>query len=204
MLANKDFDYLQIAFYCGLLPLVGGIGTYILWLLTAWAFLLYFGFGVIWLGLFLVLIGFGCLANYLLNLGHTQGRGFGQRLRHAFLVTVLLLLNFPSAYFCVSSAFVVLTSYTLRISNESGQKIENLIILGPGLKQELGSLADSQQIKRHFHFRGDGGVNMKVVTTSAESTTQIDGYTTTNSGADNTVRIKPGLVVEVSGTYPVK
>ena len=113
------------------------------------------------------------------------------------MVGGLLLVNFPAAAIFTLSAINVVTRYTVRVLNESGNAIESFVVTGPGVRVELGPVAPGHRVKRHLGFSGDGSLEFTARQGQSNFRGVLDGYVTGGLGGDTTIRVLPERQIEI-------
>src|SRR5215212_7932726 len=88
--------YFRVALVCGATPLLVGVSTTIVFLLTLRQWLAFIGILTVLVGLFVLLIGVVALVFCVANLRHAGVFDRAAKLR-VFLVVLLMLSNFPAA-----------------------------------------------------------------------------------------------------------
>lgn len=124
---------LRRAFLFGLLPLCGGLGILALWMATRWDALPVLGGLTLIVGPVFVLVG-------ALNLRAATGAPRRRRLA-ALLV---LCANLPAAAFALWAAEGVMSSFTVTVRNESPRILREVVAVGPGIRERLGTLAPGE------------------------------------------------------------
>ncbi|MEY3394901.1 MAG: hypothetical protein RL346_1137 [Verrucomicrobiota bacterium] len=182
---------LRSAIALGATPLILGSLIYVTWRLTRWPFLEMMGLLALPLGFIAFLIGTTCLIVHLRNetrIGITAQRTLIPR---ALMVGGLLILNFPAAAFYTGSAIKLHTRYTVEVRNESGQPIDSLSILGPGVNTAPVSIAPGKTIEQHLRFKHDGELTFSLNQHGSEIRGVIEPYVTGGLGGHATLRIHP-------------
>ncbi len=176
---------------CGAFPLLLGSMIYATWSFTRWSWLEVTGMIVIAVGTLMVTIGTGLLARYLSRIRRIGSLARNKNWIKVFLASGLLLANFPVAIIYTISAIQIKTRYTLRVSNESGNAIESLLIKGPGVRMELGQIAPGQKIVHELEFSGDGSLDFVARQRQHEFSGTVDEYVTGGWSGDTTIRVMP-------------
>lgn len=196
-MAQKKTDYLNLAAAFGLLPLVTGITIYLLMRFTSWFFLAVAGICVLWFGLFMVPIGLFSIVFYMFGMGDSHGHSRLQRRLRTLLVAGVLLLNFPAAWFCVTSLLDEMARYTVTVFNNSNQDIQQITIDYPHQHLELGPLLRNAQRTVDFKIEGDGNISLSAWYGSSRVDLDVEGYITNGSSRARIVILKPSGLIEI-------
>lgn len=175
--------FYRIALLCGALPLIVGIGIYILWLVTEWDPLMVAGIFTIWGGLACVAIGFVCAAIYAVKLRAT-GASPSPIARRVAKPLGLMLLNLPVALIIFSLAWTTITRYELRLTNDSDAVIARFGMVAPGVEEVFDNVRPGESRSVGVHFEGDGSFKYEAEIGGVASAGLIEGYVTHNLGGE--------------------
>jgi hypothetical protein len=186
----------RIALACGLVPLVTGVGIFLLWLATGWVWLISAGFMTIFGGIVSVLIGAGCLVAYFLR---TSQDDLGEARRFKTLVAaVVLFANFPTAGVIASAAVYLPTVYTVTIDNQSTGSLEDFRLIGGGVEIGCGTVSPGKSIQQRFLIRQDGELVLRAIRNGEKVEGRVEGYVTNGQGANMQ------LVFHLDGSWRVE
>jgi len=161
----------RVARFCGVAPLCGGVGIYVLYLLTRWEMLPFLGLIFLLAGTAVFVIGliYCGIYGYQAFSAHPEDAGSARR---KFIVDLgVLLLNLPVAAYCAErgSDIALAPPQTILVNNESGSTIDDLTFnIAGGSDWVVGKLKASESIdtKRHitaaeskslrYRFKQDG------------------------------------------------
>ena len=107
----------------------------------------------------------------------------------------LLLVNFPVAFVYVLSADNVMSRVTIRIVNESGNKIDAIAIEGIGVDKHVGPVTAGGYNRVYLRHVGEGGINFIARQGDREFKGELNGYVV--GGEDITLRFLPDGKFEV-------
>lgn len=142
--------WLRIAVMCALGPMLTGTAVFLLFVLTRSDPFMVIGLGVIGLGVISFLIGTCFFAAYV-------ARERRPRLTWKNVgVVALLLLNFPLAMAYTVGGTYLHTQYVVVIENRSTSPLNQIIIRGPGVFDDVPALAPGAKVMRRMHIGGDG------------------------------------------------
>jgi hypothetical protein len=189
---------IKIAIGCGAIPLMAGTAIYFTWRLTQLDLMMLLGMLNIFVGLALFVVGIGCLI-YQKHRELCAGRSVAKR-RNA-VVAALLLANFPAAAVYGVSAIDVMSRFTVRIVNNSGDTISSVEIQGNGFKDEVGPMRAGDHARFHIRNFGEGGVEFIARQQNRVTQGELSGYAT--GGEDITLRFLPDGKFDVSDNREV-
>ena len=139
----------------GSAPLVVGILVFALWYFTRADVLITAGIFTMIGGLFSVLIAVTSLVVFLWCQPQKKITGKVLLTKGVFSA-IIIISNFPVAYFCASAAVNIMTQYILTIENQSISVITNVTILAPGINDQVESVKPNEKIVLKLNFKGDG------------------------------------------------
>ena len=116
---------LVIAYLCGGLPMVVGVGTLVLYWITRWDVLPMVGLITVVGGLGLWIVGIGCLIAYSVVVGRTKVRDRRVMNRRAAGAIALLLANLPLAFGCIIVGYALTTQYRITLINRTDVPIRS-------------------------------------------------------------------------------
>jgi hypothetical protein len=184
---------LKCSIALGASPLVIGTFIYFTWRLTRWPWLEIMGLASILIGIGAFLGGAVCLIVHLKSESHNARTSPIK----ALLVGGLLIANFPLAVFYTTSAYDISTRYTIRVHNESNDPIESFVILGPGIKTEMGPISSGHKAVRHYYPTTDGSLRFAARQNGLSFDGELEGYVTRSWDGDKTVRIRENGSIEI-------
>ena len=185
----------KLAIACGATPLLAGTAIYLGWRVTRLDVFIGLGMINIAAGLLLFTIGVGCLLVQRHRDHHgTNGGGSSRR---AWLIGGLLLVNFPAAAVYGVSAIDVMGRETVRIINDSGARIDNVVLLGPGVKNAVGPIPAGGRVRRYLRFAGDGTLEFSARQNEVAMQGELEDYVTGGWGGDVTLHLLPDGKFEV-------
>jgi hypothetical protein len=188
---------LKFAAVLGVSPLLVGSLIYGVWRVTRWHWLETAGLFTVVLGSAAFVAGMIALVLHVLREGK-DGRMARSRLwPKGVLVGGVLLANFPAAFFFILSAIDVSARYTLRLHNDSDRPIESLVVTGPGVRLEFGPIAPGRDLRWLLHFAGEGPLDFSARQSGFLFGGQLDGYVTTGSGGEKSIRVRRGAEYEI-------
>jgi len=123
-------QYLWRAIASGLAPMCLGVGIYGLWRLTRWDFLTFAGLAMLLVGFIVFLFGFAQTVNYAIHAKAHRDARTTRIIRNTALTFILLLANFPAAYWIARAAIDHMICYNVVIRNHSDSPVTNFHILG--------------------------------------------------------------------------
>jgi hypothetical protein len=134
----------------------------------------------IWLllwGWTLVLLGFLCLRIYQ---AEAKEAGLPEAMvkRSSRWTWGLMLANVPVAAFCVVLGLRLNGSIFLRVYNHDSRCVDSILVLGPGLEQELGGLEPGGSRRHWLRVHGDGPLRMRAQGPGGAIEEQLEGYVT--------------------------
>lgn len=184
---------LKCSIALGVSPLVIGTLIYFTWRLTRWPWLEIMGLASILIGIGAFLGGAVCLIFHL----KSESRNARTSPIKALLVGGLLIANFPLAVFYTTSAYDISTRYTIRVHNESNDSIESFVILGPGIKTEMGPISSGHKAVRHYYPTTDGSLRFAARQNGLSFDGELEGYVTRSWAGDKTVRVRENGSIEI-------
>ena len=194
---------LRGAFLCGLIPLLLGTAIFAAWYFTQKSWLEIAGLWLIPAGLLSILAGSFLVWRHSKHRARNtpeQGRRWPLPM---LLIAALFLSNFVAAAFYTLAAMEIMTRYTVRIHNLSGQMVQGIVLQGPGVELELPPLDPAEHTIHYLHFSGDGPLLLYRPGQNPETHT-IESYVTHNLQGDRTVRfLKDGSceILETTNTF---
>ncbi|NBR85563.1 MAG: hypothetical protein EBT61_08655 [Verrucomicrobia bacterium] len=117
---------------------------------------MYAGIGTVGGGLVLFTGGSVCLVIHACQVLIDRRGTLSRELVKVSFCALLLLVNFPAAYFCLGTAARIQQQYTVIATNYSSVRVEKFVVTGPGVKVDLGPIKPGHTVKRHLDFRGSG------------------------------------------------
>lgn len=176
---------LRCSIALGACPIIIGTLIYFTWRLTRWQWLEMMGLMTILIGIMAFFAGAFCL---ILHLKH-ESRAAQSSPFNALLVGGLLIANFPAAVFYTTSAIDISTRYILRVNNDSDHPIESFMILGPGIKTELGPIPVGGNAKHHFYPNAPGRLTFTARQMNTDFHGDLEGYVHKGAEGDKSVTI---------------
>lgn len=189
---------IKIAIACGAIPLIAGTAIYFTWRLTQWDLMMLLGMFNIFVGLALFVVGIGCLI-YQNHRESCAGTSIAKR-QNAF-VAALLLANFPAAGVYGLSAIDVMSRFTVRIVNDSGDSIDSIEVQGIGFEKEVGRMQAGDHTRLYIRSFGEGGAEFTARQRGRDIQGELHGYVT--GGEDITLRLLPDGKFEVRNNREV-
>ena len=180
---------LRVAILCGVTPLITGFAIYVSWRQSRSEWLISAGFVNIAVGLVLFVSGVICLSMRSTRI--TSGGPDVHRRLSNFrkLAWVLLIVNFPAALLIALSVIDVQTRYTVTVINESSRPIQSLLLKGPGVSVEAGSISPKKSLRKHLQFSGDGSLDFEIRSEQSKTNGVVEDYVTGGLGGAKTIRI---------------
>jgi hypothetical protein len=189
---------LRAATACGLAPVTAGLLTMCLWLVTghdAWESL---GILTIVAGCILISTGLLCLAIYRWYLWRDGLSGLATLSRRELAILLLLLVNFPAAGACVTSALWIMDRYTVLVVNDTDSTVENSTLSGLSINVDLGTIQPRSSLRYRFEPHGQGSLHFSAVHNGHPTKGTLDAYLSGEDGrfgADAIVTISDNGVV---------
>lgn len=180
---------LQVAYFCALAPLSVGTTIFFSWLLLRWDTLMLAGILTIYVGTLLFLVGVVSLSAHWFRMRQNGSANRQLLTKKSVLVALLLVINWPLAFFYASTAINIETGYCLVIFNNSKTPVE-VIVSGGGIQVDFGTLAPSTQSSDTFHFDRDGELTIQSTQNGNESSYLVEGYVTPGIGGSKQVIIQ--------------
>ena len=176
---------LRFAIALGASPLIIGSLIYLLWRLNRWDWLALMGLMTILIGIICFIAGAVCLI-----LHQKRNAQAAQRSPLSSVVVGLLLMtNFPAAYFYTSSAFDISSRYTIRISNQSNLPVEQVLISGPTIEHKLGPTPAGENTIHHIYINEPGFLKFTIHQSATTLHGELEGYVHKGSTGDKTITI---------------
>ena len=113
----------RVAVACGAIPLVTGIGVFLLWVPTRWEFFVAAGIVTIGAGLVLFTIGVITLGYFVWTSWRAGQIARARMWRLTLACGALLLVNFPVCAAIGMAVSVISSLYTVTITNESPRRV---------------------------------------------------------------------------------
>ena len=179
-------------------PLVLGVLTLVLYLLTdAHLFTI--------AGLFVVLLGLGSvlIAGLLVVIYWWSARRCERSVRQAvrrrsILVLFLIATNFPAAFVCSQIGFSRMMSHRFTILNDGREPIRSFVLIGPGVRSDVGPIAPGDTVHARFRTTSDGPLTFELTAHDGSQTSgTLDEYVS-NVGAERRAVTINGTDVTVS------
>ncbi len=194
--------WLRVAIACGVLPLLAGIVSLIVFLqsdpssggVEGWMDL---GVTILMVGLALFSAGLVTLGVYVVKAGRS---GVPKRdlAQNTILTLILLMANFPAALACIWVAGDALNRVHISFVNESDVSVEELTISWPGGSQDIKELGPRGRAELSFHVSGDGPVRFTARQADEACEGDLAGYVTTNMASTIEVVFSGGCEVTVT------
>lgn len=183
----------RLALICGALPLVVGIGIFLLWLVTDWNGLRIAGIVMIYGGLVIFALGAGALARFwwlTFRPNELPPDWPRRRVRRSTTLCALLLLsNFPMAGGIIVAAIALDTRFAVVIHNNSQQPLESVRVSGGGCDISFGSIPPGGVARRSFWIHTDGELVFQATSGTTSHKEIIAGYVTNGMGGSATVTV---------------
>jgi len=186
MTSMSKMDRLALA--CGLLPLISGIAVFLLWIGSRWELLKLVGFFVILAGMLCILVGAIALI-VSLRQSLTLGYPIKKNLPKWILITTIYLSNFLAAGGIIAFVLNIETRYTIRIINQSKQKLSSITISGGGCLINVPDLPADTTTTQYLYVKQDGSLTIKAKTDDSELEQVIEGYVTNGMGGSAKVTV---------------
>lgn len=192
-------NFYRVAIFCGAAPLIAGVGTFLLWTITRWPFLMNLGIWILYGGGVLFVIGcVALLMHFALEakaLYSTRRAAWSRGLRALFL----LLVNFPAAAVILSAAIFLESQYTVTIHNRTPHPLQQTRVEGGGVHVEIGTIPPGDSERRALRFMGDGNLRFTARYQGKTIERQVEGYVTSGLGGDAEIILteRNGVKVEI-------
>lgn len=118
------------------------------------------------------------------------------------LVGLLLVSNFPAAFYFVTAAEAVKNRYRLVVVSESDQSIESFLIIHSNQRLEAGPISPGSQTVATVPVISEGAITFTARQGKHHLAGEVEGYVTHGMGGSKTIRIKSDRQVEISENYP--
>ena len=181
--------WLKVAIACGVLPLLAGIMSLIVFLqsdpssgeVEGWMDL---GVTILMVGLALFSAGLVTLGVYVVKAGRS---GVPKRdlAQNAILTLILLMANFPAALACIWVAGDALNRVHISFVNESDMSVEELTISWPGGSQDIKELGPRGRAELSFYVGGEGEVSFSARQGDERCEGVLIGYVTPNLAGES-------------------
>lgn len=168
MKIKSNINIKLLIFWCWLFPLILGLSIFILWIAFRLSIFEKLGIISIGLGLALGIIG--------ITLSLFQIIKFKRITVKNSIYILLTILNIPIALLTIYSVFLIETAYVVKIMNNSNYKIENCIIQGAGIEENIGLVDSYNTAKRYFWIKNDGQLSCNYKFKNNNYTVVIDQY----------------------------
>jgi hypothetical protein len=179
----------RAALACGAVPLVVGIGVFLIWLATRSYWLILPGMGTVYLGCAAFVGGVVMLRRFYRLASQTQAFP-RRRLRLSVLAcAALLMLNFPVAAGIMVAVTAIQTCYVVVVHNASRQPLENVVTSGGGCEELLGHIPPGGTVRKWLWIQRDGSLEFRAVSGTSTHEAPIDGYVTNGLGGNVTVTV---------------
>ncbi|MCC7409852.1 MAG: hypothetical protein IT442_17430 [Phycisphaeraceae bacterium] len=181
------------ALMCGLLPLLAGIGTLFLYLLTRFGKLEEIGFLILLAGPLFFLAGILCwiIGSMRMRtiLSGQEASGAGMPIRRLAVVSMLVLLaNLPAAVACVAIGSHEMSRWFINIENQTTENIDLIELSFAGESQLIPSLRPASRWRTSFLIKEDGVLIMKVGDKNGDNVYEL-GYSSSGLGGQTEVTI---------------
>jgi hypothetical protein len=153
----------KVAIACAGIPFVVGTSIYLLWRYTYWDDLEAAGMLTIAIGTVFSLLG-GILI--LFELLDPEGRP--RSLVRKFVISTLLVANFPIAGMYIESVGEVRARYFITVVNHTGHDVASFLLISDEGQKELGPIVNGQEIRTYIHFSDDACIRETVTSSSVE------------------------------------
>jgi hypothetical protein len=187
-----------IALFCGALPLIVGVSTWLYWLITRWSGCIVIGISTILGGVMLFVVGTIALACY----GWLAFRSKALSRRRFWFSTLgcagLLLVNFPVAYGVVVSVILIEARYKVTVHNASDQPLDGVWVVGAVPEVWFGTVPPGSIVQRSFLILNDGEIEIQAVSRAIKYSKTIDDCHPWSKG-DTTVTFESDGKISVSG-----
>ena len=189
---------LVIAYLCGSLPMIVGVGTLVLYWITRWDRLPLVGIFTIVGGLGLWFVGIGCLIAYAAVVGRAKVRDRRVVNRRSAGAMALLLANLPLAFGCTIVGYALATQYRITIINQTDVPIVSGILQYPHNERSFSQLAPGAS--KRFTLRADDFGPAGLVLTWPDGSTEARevGVSLQGMGGDQSWTVQPDGTVSVS------
>ena len=180
----------------GLPLLLASLGLLAYWRTRA-RMLLDSGLILLVVGFVLALVGIACASVFLVrNRGAIEPGG--SRARRSGLVAIgLLALNFPIAWLYVLIGTFLGDQIYLRIVNGGPRRLDQVAVLSPHNRMDVGPLNPGQEAAIYFNPRGQTGMEIRVRRGPEVRTAEITGYAMGFGADDSRVVISGDLRITV-------
>ena len=179
------------ALWFGALPLVTGVSITIAWVRTEADWLVSAGLFNIAIGLLLFMVGLLALGSAWLDTRQSSEKLPPGTRRKAWLAWILLFANFPAAFSCISTVFLIESSYSIRVENQSQDTITELELWGAGTERAFGTLTPNTSKRRRLYFKSDGALRFRAKRNGKNIAGPVLDYVTAGGGGSSTLRFLP-------------
>ena len=168
---------LRVATICGVVPLLLGVGIFVVWVFLRQAWLTIAGFMMLYVGLAAVSVGGIALFRYWWLAGRDSGTPRDGRRASVLRCAGLLLANFPVAAAIVAAAFAIETRYTVAVRNTSPDRLDDARVSGGGCDASFGSIHPGVTARRSFWIRRESALVFRASSSGQTLDETIDPYT---------------------------
>jgi len=184
--------------FFGVAPLIIGLCLFALWYFTRADILIFTGMFTALGGLISVLIAIICLVIYLYKESQRQ-TSTKILFKRGLYSGGMIVANFPCAFILTYIVFVLFTTYSLTIKNNSSSMISKITITAPGVNKIFERVQPDDKIFKRFDFTGDGVLRFLATQDQNDFGGTIEGYVTGCIGGGSVLVIKDNCEYEVVG-----
>jgi hypothetical protein len=187
----------RIALLCGILPLVAGVGIYLVWLVAKWESLMV-------AGLFTIIAGMVCTIVAAISLGlfwrNVRRNNTMPQRRAVYLIAfcaAILAMDYLAAGIIACTAHERYSAYNITVCNESLQPIENIHLSGGGIDYYCDRIAAGKAADCILWFKQDGSLQFSAVCGSTTYAETVDNYVTGGMGGMAIITIRPDYTISI-------
>jgi hypothetical protein len=167
---------LRVAHLCWGIPLLLAAGPLLAYWRTGAGVLTAASLALLIVGILVMLVGFACLAAFVLLNRRTGEPDRSRGRRRALLALALLALNVPVAVFYLLVGMRLAAQIHLHIVNAGAERLDQVTVISRHNRIELGPLAPGQATEVYFDPRGKTGVDIRIRRGPEVRSAEITGY----------------------------
>jgi len=187
----------RLSLFCGIVPLVAGVGIFLAWVATRQDWLMTAGMVTLVAGFISFCTGAVALGRFCWLAIRKERIPRTQVWSKAGRSAGLLVVNFPIAVAIVVGAIAIETRYTVRIINDLSQPLHQVRVYGGGVDRRIGTMDPGATRRRGFWIQQDGELTLEMKLGPTLVQTNIDGYVTPNMGEDLRVTVNPDSTISI-------
>jgi len=189
----------RFAVCCWAVPLVAGLSTFLLWIVTNWDALEMVGLYVILAGTAMFVAGYIVLMLRLVETARTANIPHRRIWLSTAIVSILMFSNFPVAWRILHAVEGMEDRYKVTVKNETTQQLEQVRLFGVGNDEDLGTIQTDDSAKRFVNPHTFGALQFSAQSGATKYSTTVTNNPQPGQQDGVTITVQANGTVSTTG-----